>query len=100
MGKQRFRKGLAGGLAALMLLQAMPMGASAWSFWDIFSPQEEQEETAQVEMYESQETPVQLQDGTAVIPSGATEREVKDILFKALVDDSNGMTAQELAWEY
>ena len=53
MGKQRFRKGLAGGLAALMLLQAMPMGASAWSFWDIFSPQEEQEETAQVEMYES-----------------------------------------------
>ena len=45
MGKQRFRKGLAGGLAALMLLQAMPMAASARSFWDIFSPQEEQEET-------------------------------------------------------
>lgn len=100
MGKQRFRKGLAGGLAALMLLQAMPMAASARSFWDIFSPQEEQEETAQVEVYESRETSVQLQDGTAVIPSGATESEVKDILFKALVDDSNGMTAQELAWEY
>ena len=100
MGKQRFRKGLAGGLAALMLLQAMPMAASARSFWDIFSPQEEQEETAQVEVYESRETQVQLQDGTAVIPSGATESEVKDILFKALVDDSNGMTAQELAWEY
>ena len=100
MGKQRFRKGLAGGLAALMLLQAMPMAASARSFWDIFSPQEEQEETAQVEVYESRETQVELQNGTAVIPSGATEREVKDILFKALVDDSNGMTAQELAWEY
>lgn len=101
MGKQRFRKGLAGGLAALMLLQAMPMAASARSFWDIFSPQEEQEETAQVEMYESQETPVQLQDGTAVIPSGATEREVKDILFDALVvNPGDDVDPQSLEWEY
>lgn len=100
MGKQRFRKGLAGGLAALMLLQAMPMAASARSFWDIFSPQEEQEETAQVEVYESRETPVQLQDGTAVIPSDASKDEVKQILFDALVVDSNEMTAQELEWEY
>lgn len=101
MGKQRFRKGLAGGLAALMLLQAMPMAASARSFWDIFSPQEEQEETAQVEMYESRETQVQLQDGTAVIPSGATEREVKDILFKALVvNPGDDVDPQSLGWEY
>ena len=101
MGKQRFRKGLAGGLAALMLLQAMPMGASAWSFWDIFSPQEEQEETAQVEMYESRETQVELQNGTAVIPSGATEREVKDILFDALVvNPGDDVDPQSLEWEY
>lgn len=100
MGKQRFRKGLAGGLAALMLLQAMPMAASARSFWDIFSPQEEQEETAQVEVYESRETQVELQNGTAVIPSGATEREVKDILFKALVVDPSNVDPQSLEWEY
>ena len=100
MGKQRFRKGLAGGLAALMLLQAMPMAASARSFWDIFSPQEEQEETAQVEVYESRETPVQLQDGTAVIPSVASESEVKDILCKALVANADEVDAQSLEWEY
>ena len=100
MGKQRFRKGLAGGLAALMLLQAMPMAASARSFWDIFSPQEEQEETSQVEVYESREAQVELQDGTAVIPSGASANKVKQILFDALVVDSNEMTAQELEWEY
>lgn len=100
MGKQRFRKGLAGGLAALMLLQAMPMAASARSFWDIFSPQEEQEETSQVEVYESQETPVQLQDGTAVIPSDATESEVKNILFEALVVSPSDVDPLSLEWEY
>lgn len=100
MGKQRFRKGLAGGLAALMLLQAMPMAASARSFWDIFSPQEEQEETSQVEVYENRETQVQLQDGTAVIPSGASADEVKQILFDALVFDANGMDVHDLEWEY
>lgn len=100
MGKQRFRKGLAGGLAALMLLQAMPMAASARSFWDIFSPQEEQEETAQVEMYESRETQVQLQNGTAVIPSGVSADEVKQILFDALVVDPSNVDPQSLEWEY
>lgn len=100
MGKQRFRKGLAGGLAALMLLQAMPMAASARSFWDIFSPQEEQEETAQVEVYESRETPVQLQDGTAVIPSTATNSEVKEILCEALISNYKDVDTSELEWEY
>lgn len=100
MGKQRFRKGLAGGLAALMLLQAMPMAASARSFWDIFSPQEEQEETAQVEVYESRETPVQLQDGTAVIPRVASKSEVKDILCKALISNYEDVDTSELEWEY
>ena len=100
MGKQRFRKGLAGGLAALMLLQAMPMAASARSFWDIFSPQEEQEETSQVEVYESRETPVQLQNGTAVIPSTATNSEVKEILCEALISNYEDVDTSELEWEY
>lgn len=100
MGKQRFRKGLAGGLAALMLLQAMPMAASAKSFWDIFSPQEEQEETSQVE-YESREAQeIQLQSGTAVIPRTATDREVKEILCEALVVNADEVNAQDLEWEY
>ena len=100
MGKQRFRKGLAGGLAALMLLQAMPMAASARSFWDIFSPQEEQEETAQVEVYESRETQVQLQDGTAVIPSGADLDDVKEILCKTLISNLEDVDTSKLEWEY
>lgn len=100
MGKQRFRKGLAGGLAALMLLQAMPMAASARSFWDIFSPQEEQEETSQVEVYESREAQPQLKDGTAVIPSDATESEVKNILFEALVVSPSDVDPLSLEWEY
>lgn len=100
MGKQRFRKGLAGGLAALMLLQAMPMAASARSFWDIFSPQEEQEETSQVEVYESRETPVQLQDGTAVIPSGADLDDVKEILCKTLISNLEDVDTSKLEWEY
>lgn len=100
MGKQRFRKGLAGGLAALMLLQAMPMGASAWSIRDIFSSQDEQEETSQVEVYESREAQVQLRDGTAVIPSEADLDDVKEILFEALVVDANGMDVHDLEWEY
>lgn len=101
MGKQRFRKGLAGGLAALMLLQAMPMAASARSFWDIFSPQEEQEETAQVEVYESREAQeIQLQSGTAVIPRTATDREVKEILCEALVVSPSDVDPLSLEWEY
>ena len=100
MGKQRFRKGLAGGLAALMLLQAMPMAASAWSIRDIFSSQDEQEETSQVEVYESREAQVQLRDGTAVIPSEADLDDVKEILFEALVVDANGMDVHDLEWEY
>lgn len=101
MGKQRFRKGLAGGLAALMLLQAMPMAASARSFWDIFSPQEEQEETSQVEVYESREAQeIQLQSGTAVIPRTATDREVKEILCEALVVSPSDVDPLSLEWEY
>ena len=100
MGKQRFRKGLAGGLAALMLLQAMPMGASAWSIRDWFGSRDEEEETAQVEVLESREAQPQLKDGTAVIPSDATESEVKNILFEALVVSPSDVDPLSLEWEY
>lgn len=100
MGKQRFRKGLAGGLAALMLLQAMPMAASAWSIRDWFGSRDEEEETAQVEVLESREAQPQLKDGTAVIPSDATESEVKNILFEALVVSPSDVDPLSLEWEY
>ncbi len=102
MGKQRFRKGMSGVLATLMLLQAMPMGASAWSIRDWFGSRDEEEETAQVEVLESREAQeIQLQNGTAVIPSDATESEVKDILFEALVvNPDDDVAPQSLDWEY
>ena len=100
MGKQRFRKGLAGGLAALMLLQAMPMGASAWSIRDWFGSRDEEEETAQVEVLESREAQPQLQDGTAVIPVGSDAAAVKEILCEALVVNADEVDAQSLEWEY
>ena len=100
MGKQRFRKGLAGGLAALMLLQAMPMGASAWSIRDWFGSRDEEEETAQVEVLESREAQPQLKGGTAVIPSGSDAAAVKEILCEALVVNADEVEAQSLEWEY
>ena len=100
MGKQRFRKGLAGGLAALMLLQAMPMGASAWSIRDWFGSRDEEEETAQVEVLESREAQPQLKDGTAVIPVGSDAAAVKEILGEALVVNADEVDAQSLEWEY
>ena len=98
MGKQRFRKGLAGGLAALMLLQAMPMGASAWSIRDWFGSRDEEEETAQVEVLESREAQPQLKDGTAVIPVGSYAAAVKEILGEALVVNADEVDAQSLEW--
>lgn len=43
---------------------------------------------------------VQLQDGTAVIPSDATEDEVREILFDTLVVNKEGLNPQDLDWEY
>lgn len=101
MKNQRLRKGLSGVLATLMLLQAMPMGASAWSIRDWFGSRDEEEETAQVEVLESREAQeIQLQDGTAVIPSTATDSEVKEILCKTLISNYEDVDTSELAWEY
>lgn len=41
-----------------------------------------------------------LKDGTAVIPAGATEEEVKEILCATLVANADEVDAQSLEWEY
>lgn len=89
--KQWFRKGMAGVLAALMLTQSVSLTAFAAEYT---------EDVAAVQA-EVQAEP-QLQNGTAVIPSTATEAEVKEALFEALVsdEDKDNWDAQELNWEY
>lgn len=88
---------LSGTLAALLLAQGMCLPAGAWSWGGWFGGESSQ--TSQVETQEAK-AEVQLQSGTAVIPSNATQDQVKQILFDALVEDANGKTAQELYWEY
>lgn len=89
--KQWFRKGMAGVLAALMLTQSVSLTAFAAEYT---------QDVAAVQA-EVQAEP-QLQNGTAVIPSTATEAEVKEALFEALVsdEDKDNWDAQELNWEY
>ena len=43
---------------------------------------------------------VQLQNGTAIIPSGSDAETVKQILFDALVVNKEGVDPQSLEWEY
>lgn len=48
---------------------------------------------------EAASTDVQLQNGTAIIPSGSEEATVKQILFDALVVNKEGVDPQSLEWE-
>ena len=89
---------LSGTLAALLLAQGMCLPAGAWS-WGGWGSWGDSSQTSQVETQEAK-AEVQLQNGTAIIPSDATPEQVKEILFDALVVDANGKTAQELEWEY
>lgn len=103
MRSTKAKRWLSGTLAALMLAQGMclPVGAEAWwnSNWGSWlgggSSQAATQET---------KAAAQLQNGTAVIPSDATEAEVKDILFNALVSNKEALgkdfNAQSLNWEY
>ena len=87
MNKHAIRRGVAGLLAALTLLQGAALTALAV---------ENQEPSVQaVTMAKPQ-----LQNGAAVIPAGATEEEVKDLLCEALVANADQVDAQELEWEY
>ena len=90
---------LSGTLAALMLAQGMclPAGAAGWwgSWFGGSSGQ-----TSQVTTLSETKAAVQLQDGTAIIPSGADESTVKQALYEALVVNKNDVDAQSLNWEY
>ena len=90
MANLRLRRGLAGGLAALMLLQILPTAALA--------SEEPQWETAAVSARE--EAVPQLQSGTAVIPAGSDAAAVKEILYAALVSNADQVDPQSLEWEY
>lgn len=93
MQKKWIRKGVAGLLAALMLTQSVSLTAFAAEYT---------EDVAAVQAEVMAEP--QLQDGTAMIPSDATEDKVKEILFDALVSNKDalgeGFDAKSLEWEY
>ena len=90
---------LSGTLAALMLAQGMclPVGAAGWT-WN--SGRGSSSQTSQAMPLEATAADVQLQNGTAIIPSTATENEVKQILFDTLVVNKDEIDPQSLDWEY
>lgn len=89
---------LSGTLAALLLAQGMCLlrvhgAGGGWGSWGDSS------QTSQVETQEAK-AEVQLQSNTAIIPSTATDAEIKDILFEKLVVNKEGLDAQALEWEF
>lgn len=91
---------LSGTLAALMLAQGMCLPAGAAGWWGSWFGGSSGQTSQVTTLSETKAADVQLQDGTAIIPSDATDEQVKEILFNALVKEANGKTAQELEWEY
>lgn len=89
---------LSGTLAALLLAQGMCLPAGAWS-WGGWGSWGSSSQTSQVETQEAK-AKVQLQSNTAIIPSTATDAEIKDILFEKLVVNKEGLDAQTLNWEF
>ena len=90
MRNGRFVRKLAGFLAALTLLQCgAPLTALA----------AEQESDQIVAEVQQAATPA-LQNGTAIIPSDATQEQVKEILCQAMVSNADEVDAQSLEWEY
>lgn len=90
MKNNKHVKTLAGMLAAVTLLQcALPLTALAADSGTQANP------TQAVVQAEPQ-----LQNGTVVIPSGASEERVKELLCEALVANADQVDAQSLNWEY
>lgn len=91
--KQWFRKGMAGVLAALMLTQSVSLTAFAAEYT---------EDVAAVQAEVMAKVAPELQNGEAIISRNATEAEVKEALFDALVadEDKGNWDAQDLNWEY
>lgn len=96
---------LAGLLATLLMMQALPVTVLAD---DTAAPAQPEAVQTQDEAPVAEEAPavaetadVQLQNGTALIPSGADEATVKQALFDALVVNKDAVAdPQSLEWEY
>ena len=90
MKHTNFRRGLAGLLAALTLVQGCALTALAAEV-----------ETTQVTEQAVAPSDIQLQSAeNVVIPAGADEATVKQALFDALVINKEGIDPQSLEWEY
>ena len=90
MKHTNFRRGLAGLLAALTLVQGCALTALAAEV-----------ETTQVTEQAVAPSDIQLQSAeNVVIPAGANEETVKQALFDALVINKEGIDPQSLEWEY
>lgn len=95
---------LAGLLATLLMMQALPVTVLAD---DAAAPAQPEAVQTQDEAPVAEEAPavaetadVQLQNGAAIIPSDATLEQVKELLFEALVVNKEGLNPQSLEWEY
>ena len=95
---------LAGLLATLLMMQALPVTVLAD---DAAAPAQPEAVQTQDEPPVAEEAPavaetadVQLQNGAAIIPSDATLEQVKELLFEALVVNKEGLNPQSLDWEY
>ena len=95
---------LAGLLATLLMMQALPVTVLAD---DAAAPAQPEAVQTQDEAPVAEEAPavaetadVQLQNGAAIIPSDATLEQVKELLFEALVVNKEGLNPQDLNWEY
>ena len=89
MKHNNIRRGLAGLLAALTLVQGGALTTLAAEV-----------ETTQVTEQAVTLADTQLQNGTALIPAGADAAAVKQALFDALVINKEGIDPQSLEWEY
>ena len=89
---------LAGLLATLLMMQALPVTVLAD---DAAAPAQPEAVQTQDEAPVAEEGPdAELTDGMAIIPADADEATVKQALFDALVVNKEGLNPQSLEWEY
>lgn len=89
---------LAGLLATLLMMQALPVTVLAD---DAAAPAQPEAVQTQDEAPVAEEGPdAELTDGMAIIPADADEATVKQALFEALVVNKEGLNPQSLEWEY
>ena len=89
---------LAGLLATLLMMQALPVTVLAD---DAAAPAQPEAVQTQDEPPVAEEGPdAELTDGMAIIPADADEATVKQALFDALVVNKEGLNPQDLNWEY